>query len=392
MQKLTHVTTQIVRDDILAHNVRAVTEITNVLATSLGPQSMSKMLVDPFGGIIITNDGSRILQEMQIIHPAAKLLVQMAIKQDSNVGDGTTSVVLVCGELLRQCQAYLQKKSVHRNVLSLKLQQTCKRACKMMDTLCENETDRKESLQRLVTTSLATKYISKYNENGILSKLVIQTITYIYNFAERNCINVEKDLKVVKLSHPNVQQSLVLRGGCVIRVRNVNVLPVESKLEKVNVSICTVDIGPFLFVKDTVIRDPKQFHELEELVMKSYWTQIVQPLMNRNVKVLISSRSVDRRCISLLNDNNIFVFELEDANVLDSNSGIDNDIEFLKQCCKVENTIVNVKDFQDQVGTVESIQWFEKGSRLHIHNHNSCHLATLVLRAPTQEILKELDM
>merc|ERR1719162_1188362 len=98
--------------DVRAGNVTAVTAIANILKSSLGPQGLDKMLVDDVGDVTITNDGATILKQLEVEHPAAKVLVELAHLQDTEVGDGTTSVVIIAAELLKRANE-LVKNQIH---------------------------------------------------------------------------------------------------------------------------------------------------------------------------------------------------------------------------------------------------------------------------------------
>merc|ERR1719378_29153 len=98
--------------DVRTANVTAVMTLANILKTSLGPQGLDKMLVDDVGDVTITNDGATILKQLEVEHPAAKVLVELANLQDSEVGDGTTSVVIIAAELLKRANE-LVKNQIH---------------------------------------------------------------------------------------------------------------------------------------------------------------------------------------------------------------------------------------------------------------------------------------
>merc|ERR1719160_672763 len=98
--------------DVRSQNILAVTALANIVKTSLGPQGLDKMLVDDIGDVTITNDGATILKQLEVEHPAAKVLVDLANLQDTEVGDGTTSVVIVASELLKRANE-LVKNNIH---------------------------------------------------------------------------------------------------------------------------------------------------------------------------------------------------------------------------------------------------------------------------------------
>ena len=97
-------------------NIQAAEIIANILKSSLGPRGMDKMLVDGLGDVTITNDGAAMLKEMDIEHPAAKMMVEIAKAQDNEVGDGTTSVVVIAGTLLKKAQELIDK-DVHPTII-----------------------------------------------------------------------------------------------------------------------------------------------------------------------------------------------------------------------------------------------------------------------------------
>ena len=97
-------------------NIKAGIAVADIIKTTLGPKSMLKMLMDPMGGIVLTNDGNAILREIDVQHPAAKSLIELSRAQDEEVGDGTTSVIIMTGEVLRLSEQFL-RKSIHPTVV-----------------------------------------------------------------------------------------------------------------------------------------------------------------------------------------------------------------------------------------------------------------------------------
>src|SRR4030043_1118654 len=108
---------RIMGKDAQRNNILAARMVAEMVKTTLGPKGMDKMLVSPTGDIIITNDGVTILEEMQIEHPAAKMMVDIAKTQDMEVGDGTTTVVMIAGKLLENAERLLDKK-IHPTVIA----------------------------------------------------------------------------------------------------------------------------------------------------------------------------------------------------------------------------------------------------------------------------------
>lgn len=99
-----------------AANIKAARAVSDIVRTTLGPKSMLKMLLDPMGGIVLTNDGNAILREIDVAHPAAKSMIELARAQDEEVGDGTTSVIILAGEFLSAVEGFIEKE-IHPTVL-----------------------------------------------------------------------------------------------------------------------------------------------------------------------------------------------------------------------------------------------------------------------------------
>ena len=115
-------------------NIAAAKAVANAVRSTLGPKGMDKMLIDGMGDIVITNDGATILKEMDIEHPAAKMMVEIAKTQDDEVGDGTTTAVVIAGELLKNAEGLLNQQ-VHPTVIAEGYQQAAVKALEILSTI-----------------------------------------------------------------------------------------------------------------------------------------------------------------------------------------------------------------------------------------------------------------
>src|SRR5215475_10343203 len=156
--------------DAQKNNIAAAKLISEVLRTSLGPRGMDKMLVDGLGDVTITNDGATILKEIDVQHPAAKMIVEVSKSVDNEVGDGTTSSVVFAGALLEKAEDLISK-NVHPSIIVDGYTAASDRALKLLQKIAVKvDVEDKEVLMRIAKTSMDSKLVSE--DSPILSQIV----------------------------------------------------------------------------------------------------------------------------------------------------------------------------------------------------------------------------
>ncbi|HOC96934.1 MAG TPA: TCP-1/cpn60 chaperonin family protein, partial [Candidatus Pacearchaeota archaeon] len=183
---------RIIGKDAQRNNIAAAKLVAEIVKTTLGPRGMDKMLVSPLDDIIITNDGATILSEMQIEHPAAKMMVEIAKTQESEVGDGTTSAVMIAGKLLENAEKLLDKK-IHPIVIVKGYRIAAEKAQDILKEL-SMEVDHKDEfvLKQIAMTAMTGKGAEDSKEN--LSDIVVKAVNQIEEngFVDLDNIKIEK--------------------------------------------------------------------------------------------------------------------------------------------------------------------------------------------------------
>jgi thermosome len=192
------------------NNIAAAKIIAEIVHTSLGPRGMDKMLVDDLGDVTITNDGATILKEIDVQHPAAKMLVEISKTTDNEVGDGTTSAVVLAGALLENAESLINQ-DVHPTIIVDGYRKAAKKAKQLLqeiaDTISPND---KTLLQKIAKTAMQTKLVRK--DSNHLSELVVKAVLAV---AEKDgeLYNVDDDdIKVEKKAGGSIKDSLLIEG------------------------------------------------------------------------------------------------------------------------------------------------------------------------------------
>ncbi|GIU70287.1 MAG: hypothetical protein KatS3mg002_1523 [Candidatus Woesearchaeota archaeon] len=171
------------------NNIMAAKLVADIVRTTLGPKGMDKMIVDSLGDVIITNDGVTILREMSIEHPAAKMLVEIAKTQESEVGDGTTTAVVIAGELLKNAETLLDQ-NVHPTIIAKGYKIAAEKAGTILEQIAQpiNETD-KEMLKKIAITAITGKEAE--SSKLLLSELLVNAILKVME-KKNGSIHIDK--------------------------------------------------------------------------------------------------------------------------------------------------------------------------------------------------------
>lgn len=205
-------------------NIAAARSVADIIRTTLGPRSMLKMLLDPMGGIVITNDGNCILREVDVSHPTAKSMIELSRAQDEEVGDGTTSVIILAGEMMILAEPLIHDQ-LHPTVIVQGYNMALQEALKICEKLAKNvDVYDTKVMKDLVKSCIGTKFSSRWNDKMV--EMALQAVLTVArpkanNPAQASSSNpynhkVEVDIKryakVEKIPGGEIDDSIVLKG------------------------------------------------------------------------------------------------------------------------------------------------------------------------------------
>ncbi|ABM80343.1 thermosome subunit beta [Hyperthermus butylicus] len=262
--------------EALRTNIMIVRAIAETLRTTYGPKGMDKMLVDSLGDITITNDGATILDKMDVQHPTAKLVVQIAKGQDEEVGDGTKTAVIFAGELLRYAEELLDK-NVHPTIIVSGYKKAAEEAVKKLHEIAEPiDINDEETLKKIAMTSLTSKAVHGAREH--LAEIVVKAVRQVAEkrgdkwYIDLDAIQIIKkhggSLRDTKLIYGIVLDKEVVHPGMPKKVENAYIVLLDAPLEVEKPEIdAEIRINDPAFLKKFLEEEEKI---LEEMVNKIY--------------------------------------------------------------------------------------------------------------------------
>jgi thermosome len=276
--------------DAQSSNIMVAKIIAESMRTSLGPRGMDKMLVDSFGDVVITNDGATILKEMDVEHPVAKMLVEVAKAQDSEVGDGTTTAVVLAGELLAKAEELIEKE-VHPTVIIDGYRKAAVKALEILDEISHpvSPNDR-DMLIKVAKTSTASKLVSE--EADYLSNLAVDAVLKI---AEKVDGKWEVDLDnilLVKKSGQSLRDTKLIEGIVLDKEVVHPDMPKIVRNAKIAILDAPLEIEKTEFDAKLHIETPEQmkaFMKQEEDMLR----EMVNKVISVGANVVICQKGID---------------------------------------------------------------------------------------------------
>ncbi|WP_092900551.1 thermosome subunit alpha [Halostagnicola kamekurae] len=362
--------------DAQSMNITAGKAVAESVRTTLGPKGMDKMLVDSTGSVVVTNDGVTILSEMDIDHPAANMIVEVAQTQEDEVGDGTTSAVVVSGELLKRAEELLDQ-DIHATTLAQGYRQAAEEATEALEEIAiEVDEDDTEVLEQIASTAMTGK--GAENARDLLSELVVQAVQTVSDDGDVDTDNI----KVEKVVGGSIENSELVEGVIVDKERVSDNMPYFA--EDANVAI----VDGALEVKETEIdaevnvTDPdqlQQFMEQEEAQLE----EMATTLADVGADVVFVDGGIDDMAQHYLAQEGIIAVR----RVKSSDQG---------QLARATGAspVTTVDDLtEDDLGFAGSVAQKDIAGdqRIFVEDVDDAKAVTLILRGGTEHVIDEVD-
>jgi thermosome len=366
--------------DAQRNNILAAKVVAETVRTTLGPRGMDKMLVSSIGDVVITNDGATIMKELDIQHPAAKMLVEVAKTQDNEVGDGTTTAVVLTGELLEKAEKLLDK-DVHPTVIVEGYKKASDKTREILDGLAENiDPNDSQTLQKIAMTAMGTKGVT--GAKDYLAKIAVEAALQVKATGDGKA-NVDVDLvKVLKKHGKSLEETELVRGIVIDkelahpqmlkRTQNARIALLNAKLE----------IEKTEFDAKININNPDQmklFLDEEERML----TEMVDDVAKSGANFVFCEKSIDDIALHFLSKKGI-------AAVKNVSSG---DMEKLSKATGGK-IMASIKDLAStSLGEAKLIEETKIGDDklTYVRDAKNPQAVTVVVRGGTEHVVDEAE-
>ena len=290
-------------EDAQQNNIEACKTVANAVRTTLGPKGMDKMMVDSVGDLVVTNDGVTILDEMDLEHPAAKMMVEVAETQEEEVGDGTTTAVVLAGELLKQAEDLLDQ-DIHPTVITKGYRLAREKSTQVLEDVSEDVAlDDEDVLEKVAMTAMTGKSAETARE--YLAEIAVRAVRQVADESERGLIVNKDNIKLEKKGGGSVEDTELVQGVILDKERVQSGMPSNVTDAKIALLDSPIEVKETSTDAEININDPSQmknFVEQEEEQLK----EMVEALNDAGANVVICQKGIDDMAQHYLAKHGIF--------------------------------------------------------------------------------------
>ncbi|KAI1275804.1 T-complex protein 1 [Xylaria sp. FL0933] len=364
-------------------NIAAAKTVADIIRSCLGPKAMLKMLLDPMGGIVLTNDGHAILREIEVSHPAAKSMIELSRTQDEEVGDGTTTVIILGGEILAQALPQLER-NIHPVIIISAFKHALKDALEIIDEISlPIDINDDKAMNSLISSSIGTKFVSRWSDLMCsLALKAVRTVSWEVGNGKQE-VDIKRYARVEKIPGGEIEDSRVLDG--VMLNKDITHPKMRRRIE-----------NPRIVLLDCPLEYKKGESQTNiEITKEEDWNRILQ----------IEEEQVKSMCDAIIALSPDLVITEKGVSDLAQHYFMKANITALRRVRKTDNnriaratgaTIVNrVDDLQESdVGTKCGLFEIEKIGDEYFTFLTKCttpKACTILLRGPSKDILNEIE-
>ena len=373
-------------------NITAAKTVADVIRTCLGPKAMLKMILDPMGGILLTNDGHAILREIDVSHPAAKSMIELSRTQDEEVGDGTTSVIILAGEVLAHSLPLLERGNLHPVVIISAYKKALARALQIIEAISVTvDVSKDEEMLAVIRTAIGTKFVSRWSDPmcGLALKAVrtVASVDTTHPAEMSSTPSASVDLKryarVEKVPGGEIEESRVLDG--VMINKDVTHPKMRRRIE-----------NPRIILLDCPLEYKKGESQTNiEITREEDWSRILE----------IEEEQIKQMCDKIVRLKPDLVFTEKGVSDLAQHFLMKANVTAIRRVRKSDNNRIARATGAQIVNRVEDLRESDVGTQcglFHIQKLgdeyftflercNEPKACTILLRGPSKDILHEID-
>lgn len=363
----------------MQNNINAAKAIADAVKTTLGPRGMDKMLVDSLGDIVITNDGVTILKEMDIDHPAAKMMVEVSKTQDQEVGDGTTTAAILAGEFLRKAEDLLNQ-NVHPTVIASGYRMAAEKAKQVLNDISTPVKKDEKVLLKIANTALNSKGASTSRTK--LADIAVKSVLQVaQERGEKTLVDFD-DIQLVKKQGGSVDDTRLIQGVIVDKERVHPGMPVFVNNAKIALLNVALEIKKPEIDTSIRIEDPEsimKFKKQEESILKN----MVEKIKSTGANVILTQKGIDDLAMAYLAKDGIYAARRVKKS----------DIEKLAKAIGGE-IITNMDDLSEKdLGKAEKVEEVKIGED-HLTFVTGCQnpkAVSILVRGGTEHVVDEIE-
>ena len=361
-------------------NILAARIVAETVRTTLGPKGMDKMLVDSLGDIVISNDGATILDEMDIQHPAAKMMVEVAKTQDKEAGDGTTTAVVIAGELLRKAEELLDQ-NIHPSIIVKGYTMAAEKAQEILDSIARDvDVNDKETLLKAAVTAMTGKAAEE--EREYLAKLAVEAVEQVAEkVSDKYHVDID-NIKLEKKEGGSVRDTQLIKGVVIDKERVHPGMPKRVENAKIALINDAIEVKETETDAEIRITSPEQlqaFLEQEERMLK----EIVDKIVATGANVVFCQKGID----------DLAQHYLAKAGILAVRRVKKSDMEKLAKATGAK-IVTNIRDLTpDDLGYAEAVEERKVAGEnmIFVEGCKNPKAVTILIRGGTEHVVDEVE-